>query len=44
LTFPITITATSGDHSQAETPAGPVEAGSLREMGCWDSLLSINRA
>ncbi|HKM53986.1 MAG TPA: hypothetical protein VJY33_11300 [Isosphaeraceae bacterium] len=35
MTFPITITitATAGDHFRAETPGGPVEAGSLRELG-----------
>jgi hypothetical protein len=33
MTLPITITATSADHFRAETPAGPVEAGSLRELG-----------
>jgi hypothetical protein len=35
MTLPITIriTATSGDQFRAETPAGPVEAGSLRELG-----------
>jgi hypothetical protein len=35
MTLPITITITamSGDHFRAETPAGPVEAGSLRELG-----------
>ena len=33
LPITITITATSGDHFRAETPAGPVEASSLRELG-----------
>ena len=33
LPITITITATSGDHFRAETPGGPVEAGSLRELG-----------
>jgi hypothetical protein len=32
-TLPITITATAGDHFRAETPGGPVEASSLRELG-----------
>jgi hypothetical protein len=35
MTLPITITinATAGDRFRAETPGGPVEAGSLRELG-----------
>ncbi len=35
MTFPITITisATASDHFRAETPGGPVEATSLRELG-----------
>ena len=33
MTLPITITATAGDRFRAETPDGPVEAGSLRELG-----------
>jgi hypothetical protein len=33
LPLTITITATAGDRFRAETPAGPVEAGSLRELG-----------
>jgi hypothetical protein len=35
VTLPITITITAmpGDGFRAETPAGPVEAGSLRELG-----------
>ena len=33
LPITITITATAGDHFRAETPGGPVEAGSLRELG-----------
>jgi hypothetical protein len=33
MTLPITITATAGDHFRAETPEGPVEARSLRELG-----------
>lgn len=31
MTLPITVTA--DDHFRAETPAGPVEAGPLRELG-----------
>lgn len=33
LPIPITITATADDRFRAETPDGPVEAGSLRELG-----------
>lgn len=33
LPITITITATAGDHFRAETPAGSVEAASLRELG-----------
>jgi hypothetical protein len=33
LPFTITITATAGDRFRAETPGGPVEASSLRELG-----------
>jgi hypothetical protein len=33
LPITITITATADDHFRAETPGGPVEAGSLRELG-----------
>ncbi len=35
MLFPITITIseTSGDHFRAETPAGPVEATALRQLG-----------
>jgi hypothetical protein len=35
MTLPITITirATAGDHFRAETPDGPVDASSLRELG-----------
>ncbi len=33
ITITITITATAGDHFRAETPGGPVEAWSLRELG-----------
>ena len=33
LPITITITATAGDHFRAETPGGPVEASSLRELG-----------
>lgn len=35
MTLPITITisAMPGDRFRAETPSGPVEAGSLRELG-----------
>ena len=35
MTLPITITITAmaGDHFRAETPGGPVETGSLRELG-----------
>src|SRR3954470_21710023 len=33
LPITITITATAGDRFRAETPGGPVEAGSLRELG-----------
>ena len=33
LTITITITATADDRFLAETPGGPVEAGSLRELG-----------
>ncbi len=33
LPITITITATSGDHFRAETPAGPLDASSLRELG-----------
>jgi hypothetical protein len=35
MTLPITITITamSGEGYRAETPGGPVEAGSLRELG-----------
>jgi hypothetical protein len=33
LPITITITATAGDHFRAETPDGPVEASSLRELG-----------
>ena len=33
LPFTITITAAAGDHFRAETPDGPVEASSLRDLG-----------
>ena len=33
LPITITITTTTGDRFRAETPGGPVEAGSLRELG-----------
>jgi hypothetical protein len=33
ITLPITITAPAGDHFRAETPGGPVEARTLRELG-----------
>jgi hypothetical protein len=33
LPITITITATADDHYRAETPGGPVEASSLRELG-----------
>ncbi len=33
LPLTITITATSDDRFRAETPGGPVEASSLRELG-----------
>ena len=33
LPITITITATAEDRFRAETPGGPVEAGSLRELG-----------
>jgi hypothetical protein len=33
LPLTITITATADDRFLAETPGGPVEAGSLRELG-----------
>ena len=33
LPITITITATAGDRFRAETPGGPVEASSLRELG-----------
>ncbi len=35
MTFPITIAinATASDRFRAETPGGPVEANSLRELG-----------
>jgi hypothetical protein len=33
MTLPITITATPDDRFRAETPGGPVEASSLRELG-----------
>ena len=33
LPITITITATANDHFRAEMPGGPVEAGSLRELG-----------
>jgi hypothetical protein len=33
LLITITITATAGDCFRAETPVGPVEAKSLRELG-----------
>jgi hypothetical protein len=33
LPMTITITATAGDHFRADTPSGPVEASSLRELG-----------
>jgi hypothetical protein len=33
LPFTITITATTGERFRAETPGGPVEACSLRELG-----------
>jgi hypothetical protein len=33
LPITITITTTAGDRFRAETPDGPVEAGSLRELG-----------
>ena len=33
LPITITITATAHDHFRAETPGGPVEASSLRELG-----------
>jgi hypothetical protein len=33
LPLTITITATTGDRFRAETPGGPVEADSLRELG-----------
>jgi hypothetical protein len=33
LPLTITITTTSDDRFLAETPGGPVEAGSLRELG-----------
>ena len=33
MTLPITITATADDLYRAETPGGPVEATSLRELG-----------
>jgi hypothetical protein len=33
LPITITITATAHDHFRADTPDGPVEASSLRELG-----------
>ena len=33
LPITITITVTAGDRFRAETPSGPVEASSLRELG-----------
>jgi hypothetical protein len=33
LPITITITATAGERFRAETPDGPVEAGSLHELG-----------
>src|SRR5271154_4438601 len=33
LPITITITTTADDHFRAETPGGPVEASSLRELG-----------
>ncbi len=33
LPITITINATADDRFRAETPGGPVEAGSLRELG-----------
>jgi hypothetical protein len=33
MAFPITITATAGDHFRSETPGGHVKASSLRELG-----------
>jgi hypothetical protein len=33
LPFTITITAMTADRFRAETPGGPVEASSLRELG-----------
>jgi hypothetical protein len=33
LSITIMITATADDHFRAETPGGPVEAGSLRKLG-----------
>lgn len=45
MTFPIaiTITATPDDHFRAETPAGPVEASSLRELGDRVRDLALSR-